>query len=388
MDKLKSQYPKIFISYCQKYTKLMQIFAELLRSMELEPIIFDYGADQSVFDKAKDLISNSDGVIGLLTPDDETKDGKMMYSRSVQAEISMAYANNKKIQLIAINSPDLSGLPYQTNTVLNINIDEKNRIEQDSLPKLFKTLRNFENGLREIIDSLKPSSEAPMKYKAIDFSQKILSDQETILKIQYSALALKNVKSRLHHNELQCFRKNGQSLQLENGEDDIELKVFEPKNVRADLHLLINEPALVKYRVNFEPQLDAGTAVSYGYQRHHKNYLYYTFEELEEAISENRLLNIVMQKEKKIGEYFEISMPTDRLKITFEFPAGYPIKNVTPIVMNKDDLNKAETERVKEFLKQEKDPFSRSTKLVLDILDPKLTYSYFLLYEPPHSSDI
>ncbi|MCD4802721.1 MAG: hypothetical protein K8R16_07245, partial [Anaerolineales bacterium] len=231
-------------------------------------------------------------------------------------------------------------------------------------------------------------TDAPLKYKTIDFTQKIISNQELIIQSQLTAITLKNIETHQHTGLSYYNRNNNQSMFLENGLNDIDFRLFNPKEVSTKLQLFLNEPSQIKLRILFEPTLETGTTLSYGYRRCHKNYVFFTYEELEEAIKEERISNLVMIKERKVGECFEITMPTDNLKITFEFPTGYPIKNVSPIVMRRDEINVAETERIKELLLKEDDPFSKTVKLSINIPEPRLTYSYFLLYEPPKSKEI
>lgn len=388
MEPTDTSKPKVFLSYCQKQTPIMQMFAELLRAMDLEPVVFDFGAETNPTEKAKELIANCDGIIGLLTPDETIGEGKANYSRTVHAEVSMAYASNKRTQLIAINGPELSGLPYQTNTVASLSIDEKNRIDQEALPRLFRTLRNFEVGLRQIIGSKLLLNEASLRLTSIEFVQTILSDEMLEVKSQFSAITLQNLETRHHVGESPYTRKNGQTMVLGNGAEDLDFRLFSPQGANHKVQLLTNEPSQVKFRVLFDPPLETGTKLQYGYRRRHKNYIYYTYEELEEAIREDRLANLAMARERKVGECFKISLPTDRLKIVFQFPPKYPIADAVPIVMWHDEVNAAETERVKELLSKEDDPFSQTTKLSLDIPDPRLHYSYFLLYRPPSRKQI
>lgn len=366
----------------------MQMFGEMLRAMDLDPIVFDFGAETNPTETARELIANCDGFIGLLTPDETTTDGKANYSRTVHSEISMAYASNKKTQLIAINGPELSGLPYQTNTVVALSIDENNRIDQEALPRLFRTLRNFEVGLRQIIDSKLVLGEASLRFTSIDFEQTIVSDEVLEIQSRFSAITLQNLEIRQHSGESPYTRKNGQTIVLENGAADLDFRLFSPQGANHSVKLLVNEPSQVKFRVLFDPPLETGTKLQYGYRRRHKNYIFYTYEELEKAIREERLANLAMVRERKVGECYKISLPTDRLKIVFQFPPKYPVRDAVPIVMLGHEVNAAETERVKELLSKEEDPFKQTVKLSVDIPNPRLTYSYFLLYRPPAQKDI
>lgn len=388
MEPTDASKPKVFLSYCKKQTPIMKMFAELLRAMDLEPIVFDYGDEKNPPEKAKELIAASDGMIGLLTPDESTVEGKANYSRFVHSEISMAYASNKKTQLIAINGPELSGLPYQTNTVASLSVDENNRIDQEALPRLFRTLRNFEVGLREIIGSKILLSDASLRLNSVEFAQRIVSDQVLEIQSRFSAITLQNLESRQHLGESAYTRKNGQTMELENKADDIDFRLFSPQGANHKLQLLVNEPSQVKFRVLFDPALETGTKLQYGYRRRHKNFIFYTYEELEDAIREDRLTNLAMVRERKVGECFKITLPTDRLKVLLEFPPKYPISDAVPIVMWRDEINAAETEKVKELLSKEEDPFSQTVRLSVDIPSPRLNYSYFVLYRPPERKQI
>jgi hypothetical protein len=389
MQQTDSLKPRVFLSYSQKQTSIMKVFADLLRAMDLDPVIFDFGVEVTPTEKQKELIADCSGIVGLLTPVEPTPTGKANYSRSVHSEISMAYANNKKTQLIAINGPELSGLPNQTSTVLSLSIDENNRIDQEALPRLFQTLRNFEVGLRQIIDSKLLLGEAPMRYSLIDFEQTIISDEVLEIRSRYSALTLQNIETKTHSGESPYTRQNGQTMALEKGAADLDFRLLSPPGANHSIKLLVNESSRVKFCVLFDPPLETGTKLQYGYRRRHKNFIFYTLEELEKAIRDDRLANVAMVRERKIGESFKISLPTDRLKIALRFPPKYPIKEAVALVMLRDHVNAAETERVKELLiKEEEDPFEQTVKLSLDIPNPRLNYSYYLLYRPPAQKEI
>ena len=102
--------PTIFVSYCQKHTKLKNFFVALLNDLGFRTEIFDYGSPASAIDTEKQLIEACDGFVALLTPDEEAADGRHICSMTVNQEIGMAYQAGKPFQLFAFDEVDFTAI--------------------------------------------------------------------------------------------------------------------------------------------------------------------------------------------------------------------------------------------------------------------------------------
>ena len=327
--------PVVFVSYSQKFTEMKDFFVSILQDLEFRCEVFDYGASSSPVETERELIRMSDSFIGILTPDQKTEDGKFLCSHSVNAEIGMAYAANKPIQLFAFDNVDLASIQFsQTNTIPRINTLRKScttiAFDTNNLRQLFRVLLDFKKQIDSIYEKKRESIDAFLSYRFFRIEQEVVSNDELRIHNSIEAVALKNIDTHTHAARLLCDRGTGKGIQLE--EKEWQFKLFKPTKCKPCIRIGENDYSTFRFYVDFEPPITAGADLKYAYRRKHNNYFPFTIEELKDLINKNKLKNKIMTTNSMIGQDFFVTQPTDNASFKMAFPKGYHINKYKALV--------------------------------------------------------
>ena len=381
--------PVVFISYSQKYTKIKELFVNLLQDFGFKCQVFDYGAIHSPVEVERELIGNSDCFIGLLTQDQKTEDGKYLCSHTVNAEIGMAYAANKPIQLFAFDEVDFSSIPFlQINTITKINIYTETSsgeivFDTINMRQIIRTLLDFKKHIDTIYEKRRKCVDVFISYRAFRIEQELISDHELRIHISVDAIALKNLATHTHAARLLCERNIGKGIQLDDNE--WQFKLFSPATCKPSIRIGENDYSYFRFYIDFTPPIVTGSELKYAYRRKHFNYFPYTMEELNELILSDKLINKIMVTYKMIGQDFFVTQPTDFLSFSMTFPANYPITEYKALVCyaKSEQIHDAESLRANDLLQLDFNEFDNIYTLRMDVSNPHQNLSYYLLYTPP-----
>lgn len=381
--------PTIFVSYCQKFSHIKDLFVTLLDDFGLRAVVFNHGATRSPIEKERELIKGSDGFLGLLTPDQKTDDGTFLASSTVITECGMAYAEDKPIQLFAINGIAPTSVQLaQANaiprlSILNAESPERLALEADNVRQVIRTLIEFKQQIDRVYEGKEKSRDALFTYRHFRIEQEIVSPEELRIHNSIDAVVLENISTHTHASRLLCERDTGSGIQLEEG--NWQFKLFRPLNCTATVRIVQNDYSSFRFNIDFDPPLPAGADLKYEYRRKHSNYFPYTESELRELVSEGKVKHRVMAEHAMIGQDFFVTQPTDLLTIRMRFPPGYRISEYKGLVCHakSEQIHERETERVNKCIELELDDFDKIYTLCMDVSDPHLHLSYYLLYSPP-----
>ena len=384
--------PLIFLSYCQEYAELKDLVAQLLSDFGFRTEVFDYGSPHSVIDTEKELIETCDGFVALLTPDQETADGRHICSMSVNQEIGMAYQAGKPIQLFAFDHVDFTAVQAsQVSTVAQVatldGVEEATlTFDSTNLRNLVRALIEFRRRIRSLEGHR--GDDAFFSYKTVAVRQDLMSPTELRLHNTIEAVSLKNLDTHTHAARLLCDKKEGPGIRLR--DDSWQFKLIRPSGVDAAIRLTENTYSNFRFYIDFDPPIQAGVELKYAYRRRHESYLPYTAEELDDLILDGNLSNRVMAKNKMIGQDFFVTQPTESVSFHLQFPAGYPIRDFKSLVCEYrgDQVHHSETERVSELAELDHNEFDDEYVLRMEVPNPRVNCSYFLLYRPPREQDI
>lgn len=383
--------PTIFVSYCQRSTALKDFFVTLLGDLGFRTAVFDYGSPESVIETERDLIESCDGFLALLTPEEETADGRHVCSMAVIQEIAMAYQADKPSQLFAFDGVDFSAIQAsQATTVAKITSTQtKSRgisFDVGSVRQILRGLLEFKRRV-DSIDAHK-GEDAFLSYRRFRIEQHILSPTELRLHNTIEGVTLKNLGTHTHAARLLCDRGDGNGIEL--SDDNFQFKLIRPSNSSAKVRITENGYSNFRFYMDFTPPLQAGTNLKYAYRRKHFNYFPFTLEELQQVIAQEKLNNRVMASNAMIGQDFFATQPTDYLSIHLRFPAGYPISNYKALACEYrgDEIHHAETDRANDFVHIEHDEFDDVFHLRMEMPTPRVSCSYFLLYTPPAEAEL
>lgn len=385
--------PLIFVSYSQRYPELKSFFVQLLEDLGFRPEVFDYGSTTNPPETERLLIKKCDGFVGILTPDQETASGPYICSPSVSAEIAMAFAGDKPIQLFAINNVDYTAIPFhETNTILKLNTintpGSPLAFDANNIRLVFRTIIEFKNKIDSIYEAKLASFDPVLSYKSFEIDQTILSSDDLQLHTNIKAVALKNVDTHTHAARLVCERGAGEGIKLK--DHNFNFKLFKPYNCRASVRYGENEYSSYRFYIDFEPAIQADTEITYAFRRRYSNYFPYTLEELEQLINYKKIKSKFMVDNYMVGQDFYVTQPTERVIFSLKFPPRYPIRKYLALASygKGESIHTIETGRISSLPELIHDQFDDFYTLVLNVPNPHLNLTYYLLYEPPKEENI
>ena len=386
--------PKIFLSYSKHYTPIKNFFKSVIEDLGFEPIIFDYGSANNTLEKERSLILESDGVIGILTPDIKNLDGTWRYSDSVHTEISMAIFDNKFIQLFAINEVDYLKSQFITaSTFAHLNAEiEKDSFSLDSkyVRKLFKTLLDFKYSIDNLFETKEYDVEATIRRKDVKYTQRIIDLKTIESEVRIKAVALKPVESYPVTATLDWTKEDSDGILLK--KDCVTSTLIVPENITSEAIIDKNQNHIHghKFNIKFIPQVPIGSKMDFGYDRKYANYYPATKEELDEIIKNGNLENKMMIKEGMVGQNMTMTVPTDFVLLKFIFPPGYKVTKykVKVAYLNNDTESIEETQRVNKLVQYKFDKYKDQVTLKVEIPSPQMNLDYYLLFEPPSNTQL
>lgn len=380
---------KVFLSYSQKHTELKDFFKLLIEDLGFEAVVFDYGSGLHVMDKQKELISNCDGLIGILTPDERTDSGAARYSMTVNHEISMAYKDGKYIQLFAINEVDFSDSQLALiGTICHLTgkiQDGEIVLNATNVRQLIRALLEVKSKLGELQESKRLDTTATIQRKSVEYTQTIHANGKITSETRIAAVALTNVDSLNFSAKLEWTKEGGNGIFLE--KDALNFKLIKPEhtNIVTEIDRHQNHAHAHDFKVRFSPSIPTGTEMLYGYNRKYDNYYPDSLPMLRAIIDNGQMANKLMAQEFMVGQNMRVQEPTERLKMVFIFPPGIKITRYCAKAMhlNNDSEHNEESTRVNSLVKCQLDQFTEQITLVVEILKPQINCEYYLLYEPP-----
>ncbi|MEM7457321.1 MAG: hypothetical protein AAF456_23500 [Planctomycetota bacterium] len=390
-----SKTPLIFISYHSKYAPLMEFFLTLVNDIGFRADPFDFPSSMTVLEKQQEMIESCDGFLALLTPDEQTADGRFICSSAVTTEIGMALGAGKTIQQFAFNGVDFTANQgSQANTVARIDTlhkspDEPIAFDAKNVRQIIRALLDFKHRIESYLDaSSTGNDDSFFLYRRFAVKQDILSDTELRLHNEIEAFTLKPLDSHTHDAMLLCDRGNGDGVRLD--DEKFQFKFISPQETTYSIRKPVNDYSSFRFLIDFDPPLPVSTDVKYAYRRSHFNYFPFTVEELQSIIAEGKVSNRVMADRKMIGQDLFITQPTEEIEISMTFPAGYPIRNYQALAceIRGDLINRSETERAGEFVQLDHNEFDDVYTLKMTIPKPRMNCTYFLLYTPPSERDV
>jgi hypothetical protein len=321
------------------------------------------------------------------------EDGRFLSSPEVTREVGIAYTAEKPIQLFAFNGVD-PNVPSQTHTVPRLTTfsapsPDVLSFDTANIRQFFRTLLEFKKRLDSIYDVKNEwGIDACLSYRHFSVTMELLSADELRLHNSIDGVALKNMETHTHAAKLQCEREQGKGIEID--PSHLQFKLFKPANCTTKVRMEQNDYWGFRFYVDFEPPISAGSEVKYAYRRKHFNYLPYTLEELEELVANNRVKSRIMAANTMIGQDFFVTLPTDKITFTIRFAPEYPVMRYKALVCygKGEQIHEAETERVRDFIQLDHEAFDNVYTLKMEVPNPRLNLSYYLLYRPPKRGEI
>lgn len=371
----------VFVSHSTRSKALKDFFVSLLTDAGFRPEVFDYGTPDAPTVRQAELIKSSHGFIGLLVLEENGA-----ISPAVIQEIGIALAEEKPMQLFAFGDIHLDLIPgAREQTTAKIETYQplsSNAVVLDgeNARLLFMALRQFTSRMANIYEH---KGEQTFFYKSFRIEQELRNRETIYIKNTISASTRTRLVTHTHEGSLFCDRGQTDGVLLK--DDNWRFRMLQPRGTDVSLRMSKNTREFFRFLFDFNPPIEAGTDIKYGYDRTHENFFPYTLEELDEAIAKGLISHKQMAKSRLMGQDFVVTRPTENLSISMKFPPSYNIEEFEAIACQAgvDEPDRSESDRASQCCKLEHDGFDEVTTLTLDIDHPRIGHTYFLLYRPP-----
>ena len=359
----------------EKDKEVMEFFKKVIRSFDIEPMIYDYQEIGKVPDKVKEHIIRSDCLIAIATPRKKIEGSNYWACPDwIQHEIALANAYNKPIAIFLEDSVKIEGF---------IEMEERRqRFTREDLIKNIDKITTFLFNLRKHLESTRETGvlQVPVLIRHyIHTKEEMLSKEITVVRTEVLIESLVDGLEATHHFIEKEETTPGVSIKPK----EFEFKCKEmPSGMKVEPDIVLNTDYKFLWKVLFNPPLKKGERVKYAFKEVFPNYRPYTYEEALERIQQN-----TYEYKEPICEACEwtISYPTYELKSEFEFPENYEIGKYYPYVVFGAARLKAENEihRIKEGNMFTAEKIFDKWVLKLEVPKPIQDHTYYTYYEPP-----
>lgn len=359
----------------EKDKEVIEFFAKIIRSFDIEPKIYDYQEIGRIPDKVKENIIRSDCLIAIATRRKKIEGSDYWASPDwIQHEIALANAYNKPIAIFFEEGVKIEGFVAME--------ERRERFTRDDLIKNIDKITTFLFNLRKYLESTRETGvlQVPVLIRHyIHTKEEMLSKEITVVRTEVLIESLIDGLEATHH----FIEKEETTPGLSVKPKEFNFKCKEmPSGTKVEPDIVLNTDYKFLWKVLFSPPLKKGEKVKYAFKEVFPNYRPYSYEEALERIRQG-----TYEYKEPICEACEwtISYPTYELKSEFEFPENYEIGKYYPYVVFGAARLKAENEirRIKEGNMFTAEKIFDKWVLKLEVPKPVQDHTYYTYYEPP-----
>lgn len=367
-------------SFAQEDKVIMEFFKRIIRSFNIETVVYDYQEIGRIPDKAKENIIRSDCLIAIATRRKKIEDSDhWTYPDWTQHEIALANAYGKPIAIFFEEGVKIDGF---------IAMEERREsFEREHLIENVDKITAFLFNLRKHLELNQQAGilGTPVLLRHyIHTKEEMVSKELTVERTEILMESLIDGLEATHHYI--DLEETTPSLSIKPKEFDFRCKEM-PSETKAECEIVLKTDYRFFWKVLFDPPLRKGAKVKYAYKEVRPNYRPYTYEELLERIREG-----TYEYKEPICEACEwtIIYPTLELQSEFEFPENYEIVRYHPYAVLGATRIKAESEikRIQNGNMFTAEKIFDKWVLKLTVPKPLPNHTYYTYYEPPKVSSL
>jgi hypothetical protein len=360
--------------------EVVDMFKRLIRSFDIDPLVYDYQELGRVSDKVKEHIIKSDCLIAIATRRKKIEGLDLWACPDwIHHELALAHAYNKPVAIFFEDGVRIEGL---------IETEERRQkfVRTDLLrdiDKIARFLFSLRTNLESSYEVAKTSAPVLLRHY-VHVKEEVRSRDVSIMRCDILMESIVDSLEATHHsNELEDLTPG---LSVRPQQFDFVCKEI-PSGKRAEPMVVQNTDLKYLWRLNFIPPLTKGDKVKYAFKVVHQNTRPYTHEEAMERVA------------KETYEYkdprceaceWKISYPTAEFFYEIDFPEGYEI--IDPFIdvrMGTADLKADhEVQRIKDGQMFSAEKIIDRWTLSLRVPKPLQNHTYYMYYTSPRAASL
>jgi len=357
-------------SFAPEDNKLKQFFANLVRALDFEPVLYDYQEIGDLSSKIKEQIIRCDCLIAVVAKRVKIENSDLWTcSDWVHDELALANAYQKPIAIFCEDAVKIEGL---------VAAEERRQLFSrdrllDKVPEIVRFLFN----LRTYLDSVVSRTPAMLRHY-VHVHEEIISAEVAVTRVEVLMECLADkLEATYHVTEIEDLTPG---LSIRPQQFDFVCKES-PFSMKVEPTVFRSTDRQHIWRINFSPALKRGDKVRYAFKYVQQNTRPWTLAELNQRIQQG---TYEFKRPVCRARDWAINFPTVELTFDVDFPEGYEIHDCEVDVKTGEINLDAESEvrRIQTGAMLSAEKLIDKWSLSLKIPKPLQDHTYFIYYVP------